>query len=184
MESIAVSPEELFNARASAQSLAEANAFKTVPTNYYKAQGKKFTAKRGAATTQHPNGRMTVNCSADLYKDDKKVGSVNFFVSHEMGRTGSNKPDREFRLYNQLSRVLYPELKTDAELAEVNALDLMQRFEQYPIGLFVTETFSGEPDQVTGKKPYRDAKTEDEAKQLRGLGWKANNYVQSIGKVK
>ena len=182
-EATPVSLEELFTVRASAQALAEANAFRTVPTNYYKAQGTKYDAKRGPAKEGFPNGRLSINAKADLYKDDKRVGSVGFFISPDVGRTSSGKLDREFRLYNQLARTLYPEIKSDAELAAIPTAELLSRFEQFPIGMFVTETFSSEPD-IMGKKSYVDAKTDEEAKSLREKGWKPANYVQSIGKVK
>jgi hypothetical protein len=180
----AVSLEELHVTRASAAALAEANAFPTVATNYYKAQGVKYDAKRGQATEQHPTGRLSVMAKADLYREDKRIGGVSLFVSPEIGRTRNGKLDREFRLYNQLARALYPEIKDDQELAAIDVASLMDRFAQYPIGMFVTETFASEPDAITGKKTYIDAKTDVEAKELREKGWKAANYVQSVGKVK
>ena len=183
-ESTPVSPEELFATRATVQALAEANAFKTVPTAFYKAQGTKHDGKRGPSTEAYPQGRLTINLKADLYREDKRIGSVGFFISPEVGRTRNGKLDREIRLYNQLARSLYPEIKSDAELAGISAGELLERFTQYPIGMFVTETFASEPDQLTGSKTYRDAKTDSEAKELRELGWKPANYVQSIGKVK
>lgn len=184
VEAVSISPEELFATRATAAALAEANAFRTVPTNYYKAQGTKYDAKRGQATEQHPKGRLTINAKADVYKEDKKIGSVSFFISNEVGRTRNGKLDREFRLYNQLARALYPELKNDTDLANISVGELMERFTQYPVGMFVTETFASEPDSLTGVKSYVDAKTDAEAKELRERGWKPANYVQSIGKVK
>ena len=177
-ESTPVSLEELFNETASAAALAEANAFRTVPTNYYKLQGTKFDASRNA------RGRLTISCKADVYKEDKKVGSVSFYISNEVQRTSAGKLDREFRLYNQMARVLYPEYKTDAELATVKVGELLQRFQSFPIGAYITETFSSPDAGLDGKKSYFDAKTEAEAKEYREKGWKANNYVQSIGKVK
>lgn len=183
-DSTPLSMEELFATRADAAALAEANAFRTVPTNYYKAQGTKHDAKRGPATEQHPKGRISINAKADLYREDKRVGGISLFISPDVGRTRNGKLDREFRLYNQLARALYPEIKSDAELASVNSGELLGRFEQYPVGMFVTETFASDPDSLSGKKTYIDAKTDDEAKQLRERGWKPANYVQSVGKVK
>lgn len=177
-ENTPVSLEELFNESASASALAEANAFRTVPTNYYKLQGVKFDASRNA------KGRLTVSCKADVYKEDKRMGMVSFYISNEVGRTSAGKLDREFRLYNQMARVLYPEYKTDAELATVKVGELMQRFQSYPVGAYITETFASEPNALDGKKSYFDAKTEAEAKDYREKGWKPANYVQSIGKVK
>lgn len=178
-ENIAVSLEELHATHASAEALSEANQFRTVPTNYYRIQGTKYTAERSAK-----NNRLTLNLKADVYKEDKRVGNVGFFVSPEIGRTAAGKLDREFRLYNQLSRVLFPELKTDAELAGVTVAQMVERFTQYPVGAYITETFSSEPNPLDGKKTYMDAKTDDDAKKYRELGWKPSNYVQSIGKLK
>ena len=62
-DAIPVSLEELHSTHASAQALAEANAFRTVPTNYYKLQGTKYDASRNARTN-----RLTLNCKADVYK--------------------------------------------------------------------------------------------------------------------
>jgi len=183
-DSTPVSMEELFNTHTTAQALSEANAFKTVPTNYYKLQGTKGEAKRSAMSTEFPNGRLTLNLRGDVYKDDKRVGSVGFFVSPDVKRTDKGKLDREIRLYNQIMRALYPEIKTDAELAQINAGEMVARFTQYPIGAFVTETFASDPDPGTGKKSYQDAKTDTEATELRTRGWKPANYVQSIGRVK
>lgn len=176
---IPVSLEELHTAKASQSALAEANAFKTVPTNYYKIQGTKYDAYRNPK-----NNRLTLNVKADVYKEDQRVGSVGFFISNEVGRTSAGKLDREFRLYTQLSRVLFPEFKTDAELAEVTVPQLMDRFTSYPVGAYITETFSSEPGALDGKKTYMDAKTDVEAKSYREAGWKAANYVQSVGKLK
>jgi hypothetical protein len=183
-EATEVSQEELHALRASAASLAEANAFKTVPTNYYKAQGTKHEAKKGPATESHPQGRISFNGKADLYREDKRIGGVSLFVSPQVGRTRNGKLDREFRLYNQLARALYPEIKADTELAALDPVDVMDRFTQYPVGMFVTETFASEPDSLSGSKTYIDAKTDEEAKSLREKGWKPANYVQSVGKVK
>lgn len=177
-ENTPVSLEELFNETASAAALAEANAFRTVPTNYYKIQGTKYDASRNA------KGRLIISCKADAYKEDKKLGNVSFYISNEVGRTSAGKLDREFRLYNQMARVLYPEYKTDQELAAVKVGELLQRFTQYPIGAYVTETFASPDVGIDGKKSYFDAKTDAEAKEYREKGWKANNYVQSIGKLK
>lgn len=178
-ENIPVSLEELHSAKASASALSEANSFRTVPTNYYRLQGTKYDASRNARTN-----RLTLAAKADAYKEDKRLGSVGFFISPEVGRTSAGKLDREFRLFNQLARVLFPEYKTDIELAQVDAAQLMERFTQYPCGAYITETFASEPDGLTGKKQYFDAKTEAEAKEYREKGWKAANYVQSVGKVK
>lgn len=79
---------------------------------------------------------------------------------------------------------LFPELKTDAEYSQVELGTMLQRVTQYPVGVKVTETFkSPEVDPATGKYSYKDALSADEAKALRTDGWKANNYVQAIGKV-
>lgn len=179
MENIAVSLEELHAAYAATEALAEANQFRTVPTNYYRIQGTKFTAERNAKTN-----RLTLNLKADVYKEDKRTGNVGFFVSPEVGRTSAGRLDREFRLYNQLARVLFPEHKTDAELAAISVATLLERFTQYPVGAYITETFSSEPNPLDGKKTYMDAKTDEDAKKYRELGWKPANYVQSIGKLK
>lgn len=173
-----VSLEELHSATASAAALAEANSFRTIPTNYYKLQGTKYDAGRNA------KGRLIIACRADASKEDKKLGSVSFYISNEVGRTSAGKLDREFRLYNQLARVLYPEFTNDQELAAVSVDELLSRFLQYPVGGFITETFSSQPDAMTGKKSYFDAKTDAEAREYREKGWKPSNYVQSIGKVK
>jgi hypothetical protein len=183
-DSQAVSQEELFATRASAAALAEANAFRTVPTNYYKAQGMKHDAKRNAGTDAFPSGRLIINAKVDLFREESRVGTISIFISPEVGRTRTGKMDREFRLYNQLVRALHPGVKDETVLAAVTTGDLLTRFEQYPVGMFVTETFASEPDQVTGAKTYIDAKTDTEAKELREKGWKAANYVQSIGKLK
>jgi hypothetical protein len=174
----AISFEELHSLYAAASALSEANAFRTVPTNYYKVQGVKHSAKR------NDKGRVVINANADLYTNEKRVGQISVFLSPELGRTNSGKIDREFRLYAQLVRTLYPEVKGDAELGHVSVADVLGRFTQYPVGMFITETFASEPDGITGKKTYQDAKTADEAKALREKGWKAANYVQSIGKLK
>lgn len=173
-----VSLEELFNETASASALAEANAFRTVPTNYYKIQGTSFSANRNA------KGRLVINCKADVLKEDKKVGTVSFYVSSEAGRTSTGRLDREFRLYSQMVRVLYPDIKDEAQLAQLKVGDVLQKFTTYPVGAFITETFASDPSPIDGKKTYFDAKTEAEAKEYREKGWKASNYVQSIGKVK
>lgn len=173
-----VSLEELHSVTASAAALAEAQSFPTVPTNYYKLQGLKYDASRNAA------GRLIIACKADAIKEDKRAGSASFYISNEIKRTASGKLDREFRLYNQLCRVLFPEYVNDTDLAKVKVGELLERFLQYPIGAYITETFSSEPDGVSGKKSYFDAKTEAEAKEYREKGWKPRNYVQSIGKVK
>lgn len=183
-DSQAISMEELFTTYAAASALAEANAFRTVPTNYYKAQGLKYDAKRNAANTNFPQGRIIINAKVDLLREEKRAGTISLFLSPEVGRAKNGKLDREFRLYNQLARALYPHVKDDVELAKVNTGELLERFTQYPVGMFVTETFASEPDGLTGAKTYQDAKNDTEAKELREKGWKAANYVQSIGKIK
>jgi hypothetical protein len=170
--------EELFSAHAEVSALAEANAFRTVPTNYYKAQGTKHEAKRNGV------GRLSINAKADLFREDKRIGTISVFLSPEVGRTKTGRLDNEFRLYSQLARSLYPEIKDDASLSQISAGDLMTRFEQYPVGMFVTETFQTDIDPITGKKTYFDAKTDDEAKGYRQQGLKPANYVKSIGKYK
>lgn len=183
-ENIPVSFEELHSTYAQASALAEANAFRTVPTNYYKAQGIKAEAVRKPSDEQFPQGRIIINGKVELFREDKRVGTMGIFLSPNPGRTKTGKFDREFRLYNQLVRALYPDLKSDQDLAAVPASDLLERFQQYPVGMFVTETFASEPDGLTGAKTYQDAKSDEEAKMLRERGWKPNNYVQSIGKFK
>lgn len=183
-DSQALSQEDLFSTYASASALAEANAFRTVPTNYYKAVGVKHDAKLSGPTEQFPNGRVIINARVELSREDKKAGSISMFLSPAVGRTKTGKLDREFRLYNQLVRALYPEITNEAEFAGISTGALLERFTQYPVGMFVTETFASEPDGISGAKTYLDAKTDAEAAELRKKGWKANNYVQSVGKFK
>jgi len=181
-ESIPISPEELFAIKASADAVAEANAFRTVPTNFYKIQGTKFSGYKNEPTPAHPEGRRIINCKAEVFQDSKRLLTIGFFISPDEGRTKSHKLDREFRLYNQLANALFPDMKGNVG-SMVDAGALLERFTQYPVGAFITETFSSDPGP-DGKRTYKDAKTDEEAIELRKLGWKPNNYVQSVGKVK
>ena len=171
--------EQFFTIRAQANEFSEANAYPTVPTGYYR-----FQAKGYENATGQGESRLSVKIKGDLFNSEKRVGSVNVYISPIMVRGGTGKPDRSFKLYTQFVKQLFPELKTDAEYSEVDLGTMLQRVVQYPVGAKVTETFkSPEVDPATGKHSYKDALSADEAKALRTEGWKANNYVQAIGKV-
>lgn len=171
--------EQFFTVRAQANEFGEANAYPTVAGGYYK-----FQAKGYENATKQGEARLSVKIKGDLFKDEKRIGSVNVYMSPQMERGTTGKPDRSFKLYTQFVRQLFPELKTDLEYAEVDLGTLLQRVVQFPVGAKVTETFkSPSVDPATGKYSYKDALSQDEAKALRTEGWKANNYVQAIGKV-
>lgn len=181
-----LSQEELFSQEASAAAIAEATAFKTVPTGSYQIKLAKFVGKQDAPTDQFPKGRIRAQLTCNvLDAEGKKQGSITFSISREIGRVASTgKLDRLSKMDGQLMKALFPDVKNDADLAKISWAEVFSRFEQYPVQAFITETFSTDIDPLTGARSYFDAKTPEEAKAYRERGLKANNNIQSIGRVK
>ena len=174
-EATMVSPEELFNIRASKEATNEANAYPTIQTGSYHLQIKKWDAKR------YEDQRLIIRVTAEASQENIKKGTINFSISPELKRTSTGKPDKAFKLYAALQSITYPESKNGGENPTVP--EVMSRAESFAIKAFVTETFKGDIDTITGYPAWLDAKTPEMAKEYREKGYKASNFVQSLGKV-
>src|SRR5574338_1269677 len=96
--------EAFFTIRAQAGELAEANAWPTVGTGYYK-----FQTKGYENATAQGSDRLVVKIKGDLFNSEKRIGTVNAYVSPVFARGSSGKPDRAFKLYSQIVKQLFPE---------------------------------------------------------------------------
>jgi hypothetical protein len=170
-----VSHEEMFNVRATKEAITEASAYPTIPTDKYVLQFTKWEGKK------YEDGRLIVRITATATKDGAKKGTLNFSVSPELKRTASGKPDKNFKLYAQLQSLTHPESKNGGDNPSV--VEVLERALSFPIAAFVSETFKGDVDPVTGQSAWNDARTPEAAKEAREKGHKAYNFVQSLSKA-
>ena len=192
--------EEYFNEFADSSAMAEAARFKTVPTGSYQAQvtkqeGRYFelkTAKNGGeywgpvfgegGETVNPTWRKGVQLTADISNGtSKKLSTIRIEASWEAKRDPKNgKLDRLFNKWEQLTRALYPNLKPE-ERAQKSSGDVLTAVSQYPVKVYITESF--QVPAMDGSNKWVTPTTEDELKTYREAGYKVANFTQNISKV-
>ena len=190
--------EAYFQEFADSSAMQEASRFKTVPTGNYQAQvtkreGRYFELKVGKSgeywspvfsdsTEVNLNWRKGVNLSADLFNgSDKKVSSVRIEASWEAKRDARNgKLDRLFTRWEQITRALYPNLKAEERAAKSTG-DVLTALSQYPVKVYITETFK--VPAIDGSNKWITPATEEETKQYREAGYEVRNFVVNISKA-
>lgn len=189
--------ESYFNEFADQSAMAEAARFKTIPSGSYHAQvtkreGRYFELKQGKTgqywspvfsddTEVKPEWRKGVRLTAAVTNEEgKKLSTVNIEASWEAKRDDSGKFDRLFNRWEQLTRALYPNMKAE-ERALKSTGEVMTALSQYPIGLYITESF--QVPAVDGSTKWVTPKSDEEIKQFREAGYKAANFVQTVTKV-
>ena len=196
---ITFSVEEYFNEFADSAAMAEAARFKTIPTGTYQAQitkreGRYFevkTSKNGGEywgavfsddTTVNPNWRKGVQLTADLSNGTgKKLTTVRIEASWEAKRDPKNgKLDKLFNKWEQLTRALFPNLKPE-ERAQKSSGDVLTALAQYPVKVYLTESF--QVPAIDGGTKWVTPTTEEELKTYREAGYRPSNFVQNISKA-
>ena len=164
--------EQYFEEFADSTAMAEAAAFKTVPTGKYVAQISKQTGQKWP-----DEDRPTVRVKADLTNEGGvKVGSTFFNLAWIPKRNAEGKLDKPFQLWEQLTRALYPGEKAD-DRSKKPVGQVLGDAMKYPITLYLTESVQDQsgkwstPQDIEGVKAAREA------------GLKVTNFVQSISKV-
>jgi hypothetical protein len=175
--------------------VAEATAFKTLPTGLYKGIVSKVEGKIVPPVRQNgdPNpdaGRNLAHCTVDIY--DAETGAkkgkqfIDIAVPTEIYRvnpetrtvTPEKDAERGWEL-DKSSKLLgqaYKALDIKGSLG-----DLLNGMKETYFGIFITESF------VTtegGKRVYKNARTEEERNEYVKAGFEAKNFVQSISKLK
>lgn len=191
--------ESYFSEFADASAMAEASRFKTIPSGSYTAQvtkreGQYFELKTSKAGGEYwgpvftdsadvnPNWRKGVKLTADVSNGDgKKLSTIRIEASWEAKRDPkSGKLDKLFTRWEQLTRALYPNMKPE-ERAQKNTGDVLSAVAQYPIKVYVTESF--QVPAMDGSLKWTSPSNDEEIKQYREAGYKVANFIQSVGKV-
>ena len=200
MNPVTFDVESYFNEFADQSAMAEVARFKTIPTGGYNAQvtkreGQYFELKAGKSggeywapvfsdsTEINPAWRKGVRLQATLTsKDDgRKMSTVRIEASWEAKRDPvSGKYDKLFTRWEQLTRALYPNMKPE-ERAQKSTGEVLTALSQYPINVFVTESF--QVPAIDGSTKWMTPKSDEEIKQYREAGYKAANFVVNISKV-
>ena len=169
--------EQYFDQFASASALAEASSFPTVSTGAYRLQVMKYDGKQFEWDTR-PFAHLTVAVQDD--SGTRKMATVFTDVTWLEGRGNDGKLDRGFKLWNQLTRALYPEM-TAEERSQKDVGTVLNDAKSYPVSGFVTEKFQVE---MEGKKRWVTAKTTDEAASYRSQGARVGNFVANFAPLR
>ena len=176
MPSTTFNIEERFNEFASASASAEASAFPTVETNPYRLQVTKYEGKE---FNDHPYAHLTVSVQNE--DGSRKLATVFADITWVEKRYPDGKLIKEFKLYDQLTRALYPDLtveqRTQKDLGQVLA-----DATAYPVSGFVTEKF--QTIDAEGKKKWVSPKTADEKVGYRSKGFKAGNFIANFSQLR
>ena len=190
--------EEYFSNFASASAMAEASRFKTIPTGSYTAQvtkregryfeekdskngGKYWSAVFSDSAEVNPNWRKGVQVTADVSNGDgKKLSTIRIEASWEDKRDARGKLDQLFTRWDQLTRAMFPGLKSK-EGEQKSTGEVLTALTQYPIKVFVTESFK--VPAMDGSTKWTSAQNEEQAKQFREAGYEVRNFVQSVSKL-
>lgn len=176
-----LTPEEAFEKRAEAAQFKEASEYPTIATGDYKVQGdssEAFVDKDTRVLAVYPSGRVILKLKGTAFIGSDRKGKISATVSPDMASGVGVKPDQKFRQWTQLVKVLFPDV-APAELSAVTVSQVMDRWTKYPVGMYITQTFS-EPTGVDNKKNWFDAKTPEEVAEHRAAGRSANNFVKNI----
>jgi hypothetical protein len=164
--------EELFEKRASQQMVSEANAFKTVPKGTYRLRATKYEASDN-------NGRTTIWFSVDILDPEgKRLAKGSFKASPDEVRTAKGYQDGQTKLYGQLTKAL--NLVQNGDGTQVNAGEIIQTFMQTPVDGYVTLTYKGPKDPLTGWPTWNDPENEAEELEFRKRGYTPTNIIRSI----
>lgn len=160
---------------ATANMIQEATSFKTVPTGGYDAQINKVYEFNETEGWARVGARLVINGAAR--------GSVFFRVQWKEARGKSGKLTTSCRLYAQLLKAMYPS-KTPTELAAVDAHDVLDDAQKFPIHVFVSE-FYKIPDATNEYGSRREyPKTPEEVAAVLQKGGTAKNDVLTISAVR
>ena len=190
--------EDYFQEFADGSAMAEASRFKTVPAGSYKAQvtkreGQYFELKQGKKGGEYwsvvfsdssevkPEWRKGVRLSAEISNGEgKKLSTIRIEASWEARRDSTTgKLDKLFTRWEQLTRALYPNLKPE-ERAQKSTGDVLTALSQYPVKVYITESF--QVTAVDGSTKWMNPVSDEEIKQFREAGYEARNFVQSVSK--
>lgn len=178
-----LTPEEMFEKRAQAAQFKEASEYPTIATGDYKVagdSGEAFVDKDPRVLQKYPSGRVIVKLKGTAYTGEKREGKITCTVSPDMASGVGVKPDQKFKQWCQLVRVLFPDVAA-AEQSQVNVTQVLERWTKYPVGMYITQTFSEPiPNDPDGKKAWYDARTPEEVAEHRAAGRSANNFVKNI----
>jgi hypothetical protein len=186
-EKKSVSMEELFEIRASSAMVSEANAFKTVPKGTYRLRATKYDTSEGEtqAFTKADGtsrGRYSTWFSVDILDKEgnrKAKGSVK--VSPDEVRTAKGYQDTQTQLYGQLTKALGLQPENGGEQPTLS--EVIQVFMTTPVDGFITLTFKGPKDPMTGYPSWNDPANEAEEAQFRASGYTPTNIIRSIRKA-
>lgn len=165
--------EEYFDQYAEASALAEASAFPTVVTGPYRVQVTKYAGKK---FPNDPRPFATLYVTIQDEAGSRKLSSAFADVSWLMGRDQGGRPDRGFKLWNEMTRALYPDLNAE-ERAKKDVGTVLKDVQTYPMQAFVLEKFKVGEKWVT-------AKTTEEAAQYRSAGSRVINTVANFSRLR
>ena len=168
--------EEYFNEFADAGAMAEASRFRTLPTGSYPIQIKKHEG-----TKFNGSDRLIVHFTADaLNENGKKAATVFFNATWIPEKNDKGELDRVFKLWEQLTRALFPELKAE-ERSKKSVGEVINAAMSYPVKAYITESYH--VPAIDGSKKWTTPRTAEEVVQYKTAGYEARNYVQNIGRV-
>lgn len=161
--------EELYTTYTSDEQIKESYERRTVPTGRYTYNPKKAAARLMPENSPFP-GRKTGSFFGQLMDDQgARKGSLGFDASWEVHRRDNGKMDS--------LAVLWGQLVTALDLKSKPVGDVIVAAGQYPLSIYVTESFK----TPTG---WQTARTMEERAELRKAGYDARNFVQSISRVR
>lgn len=170
----AIEIEQYFEEFASASALAEAGAFPTVEEGKYRLQVTKYDGKQ-FDNDPRPYAHLTIAVQDE--QGLKKQATVFTDITWIAGRDGAGKLDRGFRLYEQLTRALYPGT-TAEDRSTKDVGTVLNDAIQYPVSGYVTERFR--VPQADGTMRWTSVKSQDEKLQYRTAGHKVANFVANF----
>jgi len=183
--------DERFDQEGDQGAVDEGTAFKVAPTGGYNVQLVLFRQEVGAdkaRSWEYDRAITTFQCPITVMGDGErviKIGSAMINMSHEIRRVENGDLDKLSKRYTQL---------VDA-LQKIEALpktgwgskDVWEAAINYPVHVFVTESFKIPNEAKPGEWTYRTVRRPDDNEEIKGYkeqGYTAKNFVQSISRYR
>lgn len=178
-------PIEAFFADRAASSegaLREANASRTVPTGSYTLQA---TKAEGKVWSNETNKREGVHFTIAIKKGEKRIGTVFPDMSWVEVRTKKGELDGKSKLWLQLTKAVYPEMKAN-EVKELTVQQVIDAALKYPFSGYVMEQFvtpATEEDKASGwfmDTKKRSARTPEQTVEWTKAGYPKVNTLSNV----
>lgn len=169
---------ELYNQFTPAEQVKEGTAKSTVPSNSYLFKAGKYEARTAPGDHfKYPN-RTLYTLNGTIEREGSVLGRIFVDTSRDVDawRQKNGKMDGPALLWTHLIAALDAQGKSDGDV-----LDLAK---QYPVEVYVKETFDAGEHIVDPKQRWLSAGTPEERAEFFRQGYRASNRVTSIRKVR